>query len=382
MGYRLSDDEAMIRKMVGEFAREQVGLETAAEQDRHDRFPAEPLAAAAGLGLTLMGLPAEQGGAGVTPTALALAIDELAQVDPNSAAILSLHNGLALRALAAASDDLRGRLLASAAEGKTIAVLATEEAHGSDTSKVNTRAEPAEDGGYILTGQKAWGLGAAGAAHFLVLADVPDGGPTLFAVPSDASGVTLGRNEPLLGLRASGIRTVYLAGVTVAAGDVVGEVGQGAALLDEARPWLKVAAAAALTGCTAGAMEQAARFAESRIQFGEPIGKYQAVSDSVTQMGLQVAASRALYLEAAAALEDDPDAAPAAAARAKLHASETAIWMTRKAIRVMGGTGFMREGIAERFLRDARALQFIGETAQMQREILKRDMLDIDFPAT
>jgi alkylation response protein AidB-like acyl-CoA dehydrogenase len=225
-----------------------------------------------------------------------------------------------------------------------------------------------------------WGIAAAAAKEHIVLAHVPAAGPTLLAVPSGSPGVALSANEALLGLRGAGIRTVYFSKARVDKDRVVGDVGQGLQMLAQVRPWLQVGAAAALAGCMGGALEAAARFAETRVQFGQPIGSYQAVSDSVTQMDVQLAAARALCWEAAGHLET-PEAATWAA-RAKAFAAEAAIAGTRQAIRVQGGTGFMREGGTERFARDARALQFVGETTQMQRDAIKRAALpDILFPA-
>lgn len=383
--YTLSEDEALIQKVVREFATQQIGLEKAQEQDRFDRFPVDTLAAAASLGLTAMTVPAEQGGAGVSSTAFVLAIHELSKVDPNAAAVLAVHNGLALRLLLQADDAVRGPLLAEAAAGTIFAYLGTEEASGSDAAGIGTTAV-AHAGGYRITGQKVWAVAAAGAKHFVVLANVkaPKGepaGPTLFLVPATSGGITLGQNEPLLGLRAAGIRTVYLSGVEVPATHRIGAIGQGLALVKAERPWLQVAVAAALTGCVAGAFDAAAAFAASRIQFGQPIGTYQAVSDGVVTMDVQVHASLALTLEAAAHLGTDD--APLWAARAKAFANEMAIPMTRQAIRIQGGTGFMREGGTERFARDARALQFLGETTQMQRDLIKRAVMpDVAFSAT
>ena len=381
MPYTLSDDEALIRKVVREFAQQQVGLEKAAEADRFDRFPADVVQAAAGLGLTGLGLPAELGGAGAGPTAYALAIHELAQVDPNSAAILAVHNGLGLRLLQA-NPGLAAKLAPGCLAGEIVAVLATEEAGGSDTALVGTAAIP--DGQrYLLTGQKVWGIAASDAKHFVVLANVPGkgGGPTLFHVPAGADGVSLGRNEPIMGLRAAGIRTVYLSAVAVPDSARLGELGQGLALLRKERAWLQVGAAAALAGCVAGALAAASGFATNRVQFGSPIGTYQAVSDGVTAIDVQVQAGLALVLAAAARLGEDDG--PVWSARAKSFCNEMAIAMTRQAIRIQGGTGFMREGGTERFARDARALQFVGETTQMQRDALKRAVLpDIAFPAT
>jgi alkylation response protein AidB-like acyl-CoA dehydrogenase len=384
MPFTLSDDEALIQKVVREFAQTQVGLDKASDADRFDRFPADTIAAAAGLGLTALTLPTDLGGAGAGPTAYAIAIHELAQVDPNSAAILAVHNGLGLRCLLA-NPALAAQLAPKAAAGEVVAVLATEEANGSDTGAIGTTATPTGKG-FRITGQKVWGIGASDAKHFVVLANVAvgkdaPGGPTLFLVPADAVGISLGNNEPLMGLRGAGIRTVYLSAVAVADNQRLGDVGAGLVILRRERAWLQVGAAAALSGCVAGAFAAAAAFAASRIQFGSPIGTYQAVSDGVVTIDVQVNASLALTLQAAARLEQDDG--PLWAARAKAFANEMAIPMTRQAIRIQGGTGFMREGGTERFARDARALQFLGESTQMQRDAIKRAVLpDIAFPPT
>lgn len=390
MPYTLSDDEQLIRKVVAEFAQASIGLEQAAEFDRHDRFPAEVVRAGAALGLTALTLPTELGGAGAGPTAYALAIHELAKVCPNTAAVLAVHNGLGLRCLLA-NPALAAILAPKAAAGELVALLATEEAHGSDVASIGTVATPDGQGGFKVTGQKVWGIAASDAKHFIVLANVSapadtkakpaSAGPTLLYVPADAPGVSLGHNEPLMGLRGAGIRTVYLSAVAVPAAHVVGDVGQGLGLLKAARAWLQVGAAAAITGCVAGAFTAAAGFAASRIQFGQPIGTYQAVSDGVALMDVNVEASLALALAAASRLESDDG--PLWAARAKAFANEMAVPMTRQAIRIQGGTGFMREGGTERFARDARALWFVGETTQMQRDAIKRAVMpDIAFPPT
>ena len=196
MPYTLSEDEALIQKVVREFATTQVGLDRAAEQDRHDRFPADTVAAAAGLGLTAMTVPAEQGGAGVSATAFVLAIHELAKVDPNAAAVLAVHNGLALRLLLRGDDALRAKVLPAAAAGEVVAYLGSEEASGSEVGALGTTAVPSGKA-YRLNGQKVWGVAASDAKHFVVLAEAKGGAgpqPTLFYVPADAKGITLGNN--------------------------------------------------------------------------------------------------------------------------------------------------------------------------------------------
>ncbi len=385
MPFALSEDEQLIQKVVAEFARDRVGLDAASDFDRFDRVPEEPIKAAAELGLLAMTAPADMGGSGTTPASFALAIYELARVCPNTAAIFAVHNGLSVRALTSAAEPLRTQLLSQAATGQPIAFLASEEAHGSDSSKLGTLAAH-HNGGFQITGQKVWGVAAAVAKDFIVLAEVAatkdaPGGPTLFHVKADQAGVSLGANESLLGLRGAGIRTVYFSKVDVPAAAVIGKVGEGLATYEKAKPWLQVGAAAALAGAVSGALAAAAAFAQTRVQFGSPIGMYQAVSDGVATIDVQLHASLALTLAAAGRL-DSEDAA-LWAARAKAFAAEMAIPMTRQAIRIQGGTGFMREGGTERFARDVRALQFLGETVHMQRDLLKRAaMPDIEFAAT
>jgi alkylation response protein AidB-like acyl-CoA dehydrogenase len=371
MTFTLSDDEELIAKTVAELAS-QHGSEAAAELDRHDGFPTEFLASAAVLGLMGVTLGADEGGAGVTPTSYALTIMEIAKVDPAAAAIVAAHNGLGLRI---AHDHA---LIPAAVAGELVATLATEEAHGSDKSKLSTVAVTTDDG-FALTGMKVWGLGVLGAAHFLVLAEA-DAGPTWFHVAAGTPGLTIGSSESLLGLRAAGLRTVYLNDVRVGPEAIVGRTGDGLARWKAAQPWLQVGVAAALVGAVAGAQSVGIDFAEHRVQFGNPVGAYQAVSDTVTEIDLQLAAARALCLEAAGHLESD-DAAPWAA-RAKAFAANMAILMTRKVIRVQGGTGFMREGGSERYARDVRALQFMGEPVAIQRDTLKRHIMDLDFGPT
>ena len=373
MPFTLSEDEAAIQRMVREFARDRVGLEAASLADRHDRFPADALAEAAALGLA--GILAPEGG--LAGTAFALVADELAQVDANLAASLVVHNA-ALATLASAAEPLRSRLAPLLATGELAAFLVAEEATGSDAAQTGTLAIPVA-GGFKVTGQKVWGVNAVAAKHLFTLARVPDKGLVLLAIPADAPGVSLGDNEPLLGLRAAGIRTVYLSGVQVPAEAVVGEVGQGAQVLQVGRRWIQLGAAAALCGCVSGALTAAARFAEERVQFNQPIGLFQAVSDGLTRIDVELAAARSLVLAAAA--QDGPDGG-IWAARAKAFAAEMAIPMTRQAIRLQGGTGFMRHGGTERFARDARALQFLGEPTAIQKDAIKRSILDLPFPAT
>ncbi len=371
MAFQLSDDEQLIQQTLRTWARDEHGLEAASELDRHDTFPATPLQGLAALGMLGMTLPADKGGADAGATAYALAIYEIAQVCPNTAAILANHAGMVSQAVLKANHTLAAQLAA----GELASWLSTEEAYGSDKGQFGTVAIPSDDG-WIVTGQKVWAVAASDATHFLVTAQAPEG-PSVFWIPRDAQGVHIGQNEALLGLRATGIRTVYLSDVQVAKDHLVGALGEAQALEAHGRAWLQLGVAAAILGASAGAAEAANRFAETRVQFKRPIGAFQAVSDGVVNIDLQLAAGRALLLEAAAHIDGEEGAVWAA--RAKAYAQNAAIPMTRQAIRIQGGTGFMREGGTERFARDVRALQFMGEPFAVQYDTIKRHLLDIDF---
>lgn len=360
MAYVLADDERLLFDTVRDFAKG-LGLDGAQDRDRHDRYPAEEMVQAAGLGLLGLG----DASSGLTATHLALAVDALATTDPSLAACVLAHN---------AGCAVRGD---RAPAGEIVSVILSEEATGPDASRTGTRAVLKGDT-WHLTGQKVWGINAEVAKHFVVLAQTPKG-PTLFHVPGDAPGLARGANEPIMGLRSAGIRTVYLSDVAVGSANILGEEGQGLALVSRIKNTLRLGAAAALCGAVAGGLDAAARFAETRIQFQQPIGTYQAVSDGVTEIDVQLAAARSLVL-AAAAREQESDYA-VWVARAKAFAATMAIPMSRQAIRVQGGTGFMREGGTERFARDVRALQFLGDPVPLQKDVVKRHVMpDIAYP--
>ncbi|MHB8632796.1 MAG: acyl-CoA dehydrogenase family protein [Thermoplasmatota archaeon] len=352
-----SEEDELIARTARSFAQA-LGLEAAALRDRNDTYPTEALAQAAQLGFAGMA-------SAMPATALVTVLDEIAQVDANVATCLGAHNAC----VAVAAGHRAG---AGMAAGEWASLLASEEAHGSDLGSIGTMARPAGSG-WRITGQKVWAVNAVAARHLVVLAEVPGKGPALFDVASAAPGVSLGQGESLLGLRATGIRTCYLYDVEVGQEDVVGVVGEGRAAVEGALAWLQVAVAATLNGCVAGALRAASDFAQSRVQFQAPIGSYQAVSDGLATMDVQLAASRSLTLDAAARL-GRPDGA-LWASRAKAFAGEMAIPMTRQAIRVQGGTGFMREGGTERFARDARALQTVAGGIHVPRDAIKRHLM-------
>jgi alkylation response protein AidB-like acyl-CoA dehydrogenase len=366
--FQLADDERLIQDTVRGLAK-RLGLDAAQDRDRHDRFPREELQQAAQLGLS--GILDPQ--SGLTASHFILAIDALAEVDPTLAACVTAHNAALAVAATAQHPSAQGM-----AQGELAALLVSEEAVGSDPSRLGARAT-ASGTGWKLSGQKVWGINAEAASRFFVLATT-DKGPTFFVVPAQAPGVALGANDPVMGLRSAGMRTVYFSNVQLDAASIVGQPGSGLALLAVANNAIRLGAAAALCGAVGGALEAAARFAETRIQFQNPIGTYQAVSDGVTEMDIQLAAARALCLQAAAN-QTGPDAA-VWSARAKAFCANMAVPMTRQAIRIQGGTGFMREGGTERFARDVRALQFLGDSTPLQRDVVKRAVLPgIEYPA-
>lgn len=366
VAYTLADDERLLADTVQAFAKTQ-GLEAASDRDRRDRYPVEAMKEAAGLGL--LGLASTSSGASLTH--LVLALDAVATVDPALGSCIAAHNA----ALHLAADH---DVAEAMAQGEVAALAYTEEATGADAARTGTKAVP-DGNGWRLTGQKVWTINAEVAEHLMVLAQTPKG-PAWFAVPGNAEGLARGANEPIMGLRSSGIRTLYLSQLKVEASRMVLGPESALAGLERARGVLRLASAALHAGAVAGALDAAARFAETRVQFGKPIGTYQAVSDGVSEMDIQLHAARSLNL-AAAARSGEPDF-PVWAARAKAFATTMAIPMTRQAIRVQGGTGFMREGGTERFARDVRALQFVGDPVPLQKDVVKRAVMPaLEFPA-
>ena len=385
MNFDPTDAQRAFEGRVRAFAAEKVAPRAAAI-DRDGVFPADVAAALAAEGLMGMTVPASWGGGGVDHVSYALAIEALARSSAVAAAIATVNNSLVAEPLAAfGSDAQKTRWLRRLAAGEVIGAFALSEEHaGSDAGNQQTLAEP-DDSGFRLTGRKVWVANAEAAALAVVFATSRPGergrGITAFLVPMDAPGLTRTAAADSLGVRGLGCMDLELSRVHVDAGDVLGRVGDGFRVALWALDGGRVAIAAQALGIGAAAVDAALAHARRREAFGEPIGTYQAIQWMLADMATELDAARMLTWKAADARDRSrhapaaASAVTAAAAMAKLLASESAHRAADKALQILASAGYRRGSDVERLFRDARATEIYQGTSEIQRMVIAQHIL-------
>jgi alkylation response protein AidB-like acyl-CoA dehydrogenase len=379
MDLRPTVEQQLLRQSVREFAETEIGPFVRA-WDEAQGFPLTLLPKLAALGLMGMQVPEADGGTGLSALDYCVALEELARVDPAIALTVAAHNGLAVAHLSMfGSAAQRAAFLRSLAAGDRLGAWAlTESGSGSDAAAMRTTARR-DEAGWILTGRKHFITHGRLADVLVVMAvtDVAKGahGISAFVVERGAPGLSAGRKEDKLGMRASDTSEVILDGCRVPADALIGQEGDGfiqaLKVLDAGR----IGIAALAVGLAQGAHEAALTYAKERHQFGQPIAAFQAIQWKLANSATRVDAARLMTYHAAW-LRDQPGTAPSpASSMAKLYASETAVHVAEECVQIHGGYGFVKDYPAEKFFRDAK-LCTIGEgTSEIQRLVIARQLL-------
>jgi butyryl-CoA dehydrogenase len=373
----LDQHQLMIRDMARSFAREQLAP-FAAEWDREGRFPSEAVAAMGELGLMGMLVPQEWGGAGVDFVSYAAAVEEIAAGDGACSTIMAVHNSVAcMPVYRFGSEAQKQRWLHDLASGKVLgAFCLSEPGAGSDAAAIRCRARRDGDA-YVLDGSKQFVTngGRAGLAIVFAVTDPDQGkrGISAFLVPGDTPGFVVARLEKKLGLRASDTAAIVLENCRLPLDARLGEEGQGYAIALSNLEGGRIGIAAQAVGMARAAYEAALAYARERRTFNVPIIDHQAIAFRLADMATQLAAARALTLEAAA-LRDAGRPALKAAAMAKLFASEMAERVASDALQIHGGYGYLADYAVERIYRDVRICKIYEGTSDIQRLVIARDL--------
>ncbi len=374
-----SDEQALLRRTVREFARRDVAPRAAAI-DRDQSFPTESWRQAAELGLLGASAPAEYGGAGLGLAELCIVGEELAAACLSTAATVLHQADMVVGRLARHADAAqKERWLPGLIDGSLIGCLAmTEPEAGSDVMSMRTRAVPSEGGGWRLNGTKTFITNGPVADLALVYArtGAPEGRDLgLFAVPANAPGFGRGRKFSKMGWRGSPTGELLLDDCEVGPEALIGGAGDGRRILLAGLDSERVLMAAESVGLAQGALEAALAYARERRQFGRAIGEFQLIQGKLADMFTETAAARALTWTAAAAVGAGDAGARGLASAAKLLGGDVAMRVTTEAVQVLGGYGYIDEFPVERFMRDAKLMQIGGGTAEIQRHIIARELL-------
>jgi alkylation response protein AidB-like acyl-CoA dehydrogenase len=360
-----------------DLTRELVAAELApraAADEEAGRFPREVFRTLGRAGLLGLPYPEELGGGGQPYEVYLQVVEELA------AGWLAVGMGVSVHTLACfpiaryGSAEQRERRLPEMLGGELLGAYCLSEPHsGSDAAALATRADHDGDT-YTLNGTKAWITHGGRADFYTVFARTAadkSRGVSCLHVPADAAGLHAAAPEKKMGLRSSPTAQLSLDDVRVPETDLVGAEGQGFPIALSALDGGRLGIAACAVGVARAALETAVAYARERKQFGRPIGEFQGLQFMLADMATGVEAARSLYLSAArrrdAGLEYTTQAA-----MAKLFATDTAMRVTTDAVQVLGGYGYVSDFPAERYMREAKVLQIVEGTNQVQRIVIGR----------
>ena len=370
IGFEPTDEQRELQRHAHEFADREL-RPISREWDEREDFPAELLAKAAGAGLTSYAIPAEYGGGGVDAVTSALVAEELSWGCAGLAGTIQATMFPVRPLLAAGTDAQKERYLRRlASENGVLAAIGFTEPHaGTDLAAMRAMARRDSDA-YILTGEKSF-LTNGGIAEITVVFAKLDGRITAFLVERGDPGVSPGRKEAKLGLRASYTGSLVLEDARIPADRRLGAEGQGWELALDFFRASRPQVAAAAVGLARAAFEEASAYAREREAFGRPLVARQGVSFKLADMGMEIEAARLLAWRACEALDRGDDAS-LLGSYAKAHAADTAMRVTTDAVQVFGGAGVMRDHLVEKWMRDAKVFQIVEGTSEIQREIAAR----------
>ncbi|MET7736278.1 acyl-CoA dehydrogenase [Streptomyces sp. NPDC005402] len=373
---QLPTDEARdLISLVRDIAQREIAPQAAEEEDA-GHFPREVFTLLSRTGL--LGLPydSEHGGADQPYEVYLQVLEELAAARLTIGLGVSVHT-LASYALATygTKEQQVEHLPAMLGGGLLGAYCLSEPSSGSDAASLRTRA--IRDGDHwVITGTKAWITHGGVADFYTVMARTGEEGPrgiTAFLVPADAEGVSAAAPEKKMGMKGSPTAQVHFDGVRVPDARRIGDEGQGFAIALSALDSGRLGIAACAIGVAQAALDEAVGYATGRQQFGRPIADFQGLRFMLADMATQIEAGRALYL-AAARLRDAGRPFAKQAAMAKLHCTDTAMRVTTDAVQVLGGYGYTADFPAERYMREAKVLQIVEGTNQIQRMVIARHL--------
>ena len=378
MNFSYSDEQKILREEIVRFARQELN-KGIAQRDSEQTFPQELWLKCGEMKLQGLPIPEEHGGSGLDPLSSAIALEALGYGCQDGGLVFSIcaHLLSCVVPIWKFGSEAQKRLyLPALCNGTLIAVNAmTEPDSGSDPFSMRTRA--IEDGdGFRINGTKTFSTNGpvADLAVTFAMTDTEKGfhgGVTTFLVEKDTPGFRSSKKFEKLGLRTSPIGELIYEDVFVPASAVLGKVGGGSTYFTHSMDWERACLGASHIGTMERLLEQSVEYARTRKQFGQPIGKNQAVSHRIADMKVHLEAARLLAYKAASELESDRKVSLDASI-AKLFVSESLVKTALDTVQIFGGYGFMIEYNVERALRDSVASTIYSGTSEMQRNIIAR----------
>lgn len=377
MNYYLSEELNDIKEICAEIAEKYI-IPVRAKLDEENRFPREIIKVMADSDLCGIYIPEEYGGSaemfGGGSMALAVATEELSKACGGVAVSFAANALGAMPILISGSDEQKRKYLPDLASGKKLAGFAlTESEAGSDAGGVKTKAVKDGDS-YILNGTKQWITNGGEAQIYTVIAQTDPSrgarGLTAFIVEEGTPGFSYGKKEDKMGIRASSTMELIFEDCRVPAENIISREGYGFIVAMKTLNTSRPGVAAQAVGIAQGALDEAAKYASERVQFGKRIDSFQGIQFMLADMATQTEAARALVYSAARMIDAGEKKFEKESAMAKVFASDVAMKVTTDAVQILGGYGYMKEYPVEKMMRDAKITQIYEGTNQIQRSVI------------
>jgi short/branched chain acyl-CoA dehydrogenase len=373
----LTEEEALFQLAAREFAENEIGPQVGT-MDREGVFDHGLIEKFFAQGFMSIEVPESYGGSGGTFFLSILAIEEFARVDASAAVIVDVQNTLVNNALMRwGTEQQKQKFLPRLARDTVGAYALSEPNAGSDAFGLETRAGEEGDH-FILNGRKLWITNAKEAGLYIVFATINRElgykGITAFIVERETPGLSVGKKEDKLGIRASSTCELILEGCRVPKTNVLGEVGKGYKVAIETLNEGRIGIGAQMVGVSRGALEHALGYAKERKQFGKPIGRFQAIQFQLARLATEVEAARLMTYNAAR-LKEAGKRFLKEAAMTKYFCSQVAERVASECIEIYGGYGYTKDYPVEKYLRDAKIGKIYEGTSFMQLQTIAKMIL-------
>ena len=377
MDFRLTKEQLLVRKMVREFAENEV-KPIASEIDEEERFPAETVEKMAKLGMMGIYFPKEYGGAGGDVLSYAITVEELAKVCGTTAVIVSAHTSLCCAPIFEnGTEEQKRKYLPDLCSGRKLGAFGlTEPNAGTDASGQQTTAVLDGDH-YVLNGSKCFITNGSVADVFVVFAmtdpKMGNRGISAFIVEKGFKGFSQGKHEKKMGIRGSSTCDLIFEDCIVPKENLLGKEGAGFKIAMQTLDGGRIGIAAQALGIGEGAINETIKYTSERVQFKKRISSFQNTQFQLADMHTRMQAAQFLVYNAALKKQAH-ERCSMEAAMAKLFAAEAASDVTRRAVQLFGGYGYTREYPVERMMRDAKITEIYEGTSEVQRMVISANL--------
>ena len=376
--FSLTEEQNLIQKVANRFAKEYL-LPGAIDRDENSIFPKDAVKKMGELGFMGMMVPEQFGGSGLDTVSYVIVLEEIAVAEAATSTIMSVNNSLVCEVLLKwGTNKQKEKYLYKLAKGLKLGAYSLSEPHsGSDAKNMKTYAENKKDY-YIVNGTKSW-VTSGLSSDFIILfcitnPNLGSKGVSAFILEKELEGLSVGKKEDKLGIRASDTTELYLNNCKIPSKNLLGKEGDGFKIAMSALGGGRIGIASQAVGIARASLESAINYSSERKQFGKKINSYGAIQAKLADMATGIDAARLLVWKAAS-LKDSNKNFIKESSMAKLFASDIAMKASTECVQIHGGYGYIKEYGVERLMRDAKITQIYEGTSEIQKLVISKELM-------